>query len=181
MPLPAPSSAPRRAGVVATVAAAVAVLLLSPSFGRAEPTGNYRPDLPPDALATGCFPLPGGAELDLAHQVRDDRDVLTLEGHRRRLTLQYDVVDRAEAERRVVAAFAAVGFVAERGDEPDTLALTRGAQAVHVLVEEIPGTSAETLVRGWILLDLPVTQAVSDAAVCGDPRSTKRWADGSRS
>ncbi|HYG92231.1 MAG TPA: hypothetical protein VD859_01480, partial [Nocardioides sp.] len=52
-----------RARLAARVAVAVvvlAVLLLSHRIGRAEPTGDYRPELPPDALTNGCYPLPSG-------------------------------------------------------------------------------------------------------------------------
>jgi hypothetical protein len=155
----------------------LAVLVSSHELGRAEPTNNYRPDLPPDALATGCFPLPGGAELDLAYQIRRDGDVLTSSGSRRRLLGQYDLVDRDEAERRILAAFVEVGFREVRSAAPDAPVLLRGPDAtdVRVTVTELPDTDAGTLVRGEFLLDLPVV-AAGDAEVCQDPKSTKRWA-----
>ena len=87
--------------VVLGILGVLAALLVSHKLGRAVPTNNYRPVLPADALATGCFPLPGGADLDLAYQIRSDQDVRTSHGSRRQLRGQYDLVDRDEAERRI--------------------------------------------------------------------------------
>lgn len=182
MPTPAVAPRQRRARVfvgVLVALAVVAVLLLSHRFGRAEPTDNYRPPLPPDALATGCYPLPGGAELDLAHQVRRDGDVDGPEGPRRELRGQYDLVGRDEAMARMVEAFTSVGF-AERGreDDGDTLSvsLADGATTVRISAADLPGTDAETLVRGEFVLDLPVVApARPDDPLCSDPKSTKRW------
>ncbi len=56
------------------------IAAFSNSFGRAEPTGNYRPPLAPAALDTGCYPLPDGVEFDFPFQVRRDGDVDTAEG-----------------------------------------------------------------------------------------------------
>ncbi|WP_377325056.1 hypothetical protein ACFJIY_08920 [Pimelobacter simplex] len=164
-------------GGVATVVVLV-LLLLSHEFGRAEPTNNYRPLLPPDALATGCFPLPDGAQLDLPHQIRRDGDHATPDGERRELRGQYDLVDRDEALARIVGAFTAVGFTeGPREDDGDGVAvvLTKGDQRVRALVTELPDTSADTLVRGEFVLDLPVVAAAQDDPVCSDPKSTKRW------
>jgi hypothetical protein len=170
---PAVRSRVRPAIVVVGV---LAVLLSSHELGRAVPTNNYRPDLPPDALATGCFPLPGGAELDLAYQVRRDGDVSAQSGNRRQLLGQYDMVDRDEAERRILAAFREVGFREVRSAAPGGPVLLRGPDAteVRVTVTELPDTDAGTLVRGEFLLDLPAVVA-GDDEVCQDPRSTKRW------
>ncbi|MDN5746816.1 MAG: hypothetical protein L0H31_17120, partial [Nocardioidaceae bacterium] len=113
----APSFLPRRlrrTAVAVGVVAVLVVLLLSHTFGRAEPTNNYRPLLPTAALETGCFPLPGGAHLDLAHQIRWDGD-REVDGERRRvLKGQYDLVDREEAQRRLIEAFTWVGFTRAR-------------------------------------------------------------------
>lgn len=168
-----------RSRVVAAVVVVgvLGLLLLSHTFGRAVPTNNYRPDLPPDALSTGCYPLPGGAELDdLAYQVRQDGDVDTPSGSRRQLRGQYDLVDRDEAERLILAAFEDVGFRQLRRADPDGPVLLRGPDAteVTVAVTEIPGTGASTIVRGDFVLDLPVT-AAGTGEVCQDPKSTKRW------
>lgn len=167
----------RVAGGVAVVVVLV-LLLLSHQFGRAVPTNNYRPLLPADALETGCFPLPGGARLDLPHQVRRDGDVTTTSGARRELLGQYDLVDRDEAVSRIVAAFTAVGFTqGAQEDDGDavTTVLTKGAVTVRARVAELPDTSVDTLVRGEFTLDLPVVAAAKDDPVCSDPKSTKRW------
>lgn len=170
----------RRVGGLVVAVAVVALLLLSHRFGRAEPTNNYRPLLPPDALATGCFPLPDGARLDLPHQIRRDGDVATPDGERRELRGQYDLVDRDEALARIVGAFTAVGFTeGPREDDGDGVAvvLTKGDQTVRARVAALPDTSADTLVRGEFVLDLPVVAAAKDDPVCSDPKSTKRWSE----
>ena len=83
----------RRLGALAGIGIILAVLLLSHRFGRAEPTGSYRPVLAPDALENGCFPLPGGATLDFAYQIRRDGD-REIGGEMRRLLVgQYDEID----------------------------------------------------------------------------------------
>lgn len=171
-----PLARPRRrhVGIGAGVLAVLVVLLLSHTFGRAEPTNSYRPLLPPAALATGCFPLPGGAELDLSHQIRRDGDVRTGEGERRILRGQYNLVDRDEAERRIVKAFTDVGF-REVASAKERVLRKPGAGVVRIRVSELPGTSEATIVRGEFRLDLPVVAAASDDPVCDDPRSTKRW------
>lgn len=162
-------------GVV--VLGVLVALLVSHKLGRAVPTNNYRPELPPDALATGCYPLPGGADLDLAYQIRRDQDVRTSHGTRRQLRGQYDLVDRDEAERRILAAFTKAGFRELERADPQAPAVLRkpGESEVRVTVTELPDTDAGTLVRGDFLLDLPVVPA-TDAEVCQDASSTKRWA-----
>jgi hypothetical protein len=166
-----------RVRLAIAVVAVLAALLVSHKLGRAVPTNNYRPELPPDALVTGCFPLPGGAELDLPHQIRRDGDVDTSSGSRRQLLGQFDLVDPDEAERRILAAFEEVGFRALRPADPDGPVILRRLDAteVRVTVTELPETDAGTLVRGEFILDLPVV-AAGDAEVCRDPKSTKRWA-----
>ncbi|HWJ11834.1 MAG TPA: hypothetical protein VNS46_20805 [Nocardioides sp.] len=173
----------RRIGIAVGALAALALLLLSHSFGRAVPTNNYRPLATVDALATGCYPLPGDAQLDLPHQVRWDEDVATPEGERRILRGQYDLVDLAEARERLVGAFAAVGFreVADDDGWSGTVVMAKGAEEITITVAELPGTSAETLVRGTFVLDLPVAEpARPDDPVCDDPKSTKRWSEAGR-
>ncbi|MFC7502339.1 hypothetical protein ACOACQ_19840 [Nocardioides sp. CPCC 206347] len=175
----------RRVGVAVGVVAVLVVLLLSHSFGRAVPTNNYRPLITTDAIESGCYPLPGDARFDgLAYQVRWDEDVATPEGERRHLYGQYDLVDRAEAQRLLIAAFTKVGFtVASTSADPDAgidigqTVLRRGSTEVNLTVTELPDTSAETLVRGEFELDLPVVAKAKDDPVCDFPSSTKRWAD----
>lgn len=167
----------RRLVFAAAATLVVVVLLLSHTFGRALPTNNYRPLLPAAALSTGCFPLPGGAHLDLSHQIRHDADVDTTHGPRRVLRGQYNLVTRDEAERRLVEAFVAVGYVKSRRTTDGPIILTKpGEVDVSVSVTALPDTSEETLVRGEFVLELPVVAAAKDDPVCSDPKSTKRWA-----
>ena len=173
----------RRIGIAVGALAVLVLLLLSHSFGRAVPTNNYRPLITTDAIASGCYPLPGNARLDLPYQVRWDGDVETAQGERRILRGQYDLVDLDEAVERLVASFTAVGFAPDPADHSappsdDSLTLSKGAERVTITVTELPGTSAETLVRGTFVLDLPVAEpARPDDPVCADPKSTKRWGD----
>ncbi len=96
----------------------LAVLLLSHRFGRADPTEDYRPDVPPDALVTGCFPLPGDTRLTFGYQVRHDGDV-EIDGELRRLLVgQYDEMDESAAIDAIVADFADAGFVASKRPAP---------------------------------------------------------------
>jgi hypothetical protein len=168
-------------GTLVGIVAVLVVLLLSHRFGRAEPTGDYRPDLPPDALATGCFPLPGDARLTFGYQVRHDGDVQVDGEPRRRLVGQYDELDAPSALAAIVADFEAAGFVAAGRPAPfDAMLRQPGGSrddVVRVMVAALPGTSADSLVRGTFELDLPVVRAASAAAVCSDPKATKRWDD----
>ncbi len=172
----------RRAGALAAIVVVLVVLLLSHRFGRAEPTADYRPALPPDALANGCFPLPGDASLDFAYQVRRDGDV-EVDGELRRVLVgQYDEIDDAAALDAIVEDFAEVGYVASDRPAPYDAVLRRPgggeADVVRVMVEQLPGIEEETVVRGTFELDLPVVAAREDAPeICSDPRSTKRWDD----
>lgn len=167
----------RRAATGLAVVVVLVLVALSPSFGRAEPTGNYRPDLPPDALTNGCYPLPDGLTLDFPYQVRTDGDV-TVEGEQRReLTVQYDVVDADDVVESLTSSFREAGFttVTDSGDElaferPDTGTVT----ATVTPLEDIPDDS---IVRGTVVLDLPSVPLSSDDPVCDDPYSTKRFPD----
>nr|WP_278257453.1 hypothetical protein [Nocardioides convexus] len=125
----------RRTGVVVGLLALLAVLLLSHRFGRAVPTNNYRPMITTDAIATGCYPLPGDARLDLPYQIRRDEDVATATGQRRSLQGQYDLVDRDEAEQRLVSSFEAVGF-RPTGGTGGEITLTKGAERIGLVVKE---------------------------------------------
>lgn len=182
MPAPVPTRVRRirRLGAVLGVVVVLVVLLLSHSFGRAVPTNNYRPLITTDAIESGCFPLPGDARFDgLSYQVRSDGDVETPAGDRRHLRGQYNLVERDEAQRLLVAAFTAVGFAATTpavGSDP--VVLRRGEEQVTIVVTELPDTSEETLVRGAFELDLPVAEpARPDDPICRSATSTKRWQD----
>lgn len=154
------------------------VVAFSNSFGRAEPTGAYRPELPPSALENGCYPLPAGVQLDFPHQVRTDGDV----DGRRLLLLHYDLVDNETAEAKLVEAFEDRGFdqVRPRSEnvDPDAVVMRKpGIGEVSAVVRPIPGTTEDSIVRGTIELDLPVAELASDDPICLDPFSTKRFPD----
>lgn len=155
------------AGVIALVAIA-----LSPQFGRAEPTGNYRPDLPADALTNGCYPLPDGVTLDFPYQVRTDGDV----GKRRHLLVQFDEIDADEAIVDLTAAFTEAGFSSEPTGTAGHLAFEKpGVGRVTADVSALPDVSADSIVRGTIAFDLPAIPVQSSSSVCLEPYSTKRF------
>ncbi len=169
-------------GALVGIVLVLVVLLLSHRFGRAEPTGDYRPDIPLDALTTGCFPLPGDVVFpDFGYQVRLDGDVEVDGELRRRLVGQYDQIDEAEALDLIVGNFVNAGFVASKRPAPYDAVLRQPgagrADVVRVMVAQLPGIEDDTLVRGTFELDLPVTEVRSDDPACSDPRSTKRWDD----
>lgn len=171
------SAVVRRTALGLAVVVALVLVALSPSFGRAEPTGNYRPELPPDALTNGCYPLPDGLTLDFPYQVRTDEDV-TVDGEQRRhLRVQYDVVDAPEVVESLTASFLDAGFstVTATADE---LAFERtDTGVVTATVTPLDGITEESIVRGTVVLDLPSIPVASDDPVCDDPYSTKRFPD----
>lgn len=147
-----------RRGVLVGVAVVVFVLC-TPLLGRADVTGNYRPLLPPEALSTGCYPLPGGVVPDFEYVVRRDADTLTADGVRRRLLLHYDRIGAAEAERTLRDQLERAGV---GGD-------------VRISAHDFEGVPDDAVVRGEMLLDLPVVERQSDDPVCSDPAATKRF------
>ncbi len=149
------SRARRRVVSVSVALLAVALVLLSPLLGRAEPVGSYRPPLPPDALTNGCWPLPGDVRLGFGYQVRTDGLYATRDGARRQLVLHYDEVSGVDATRSVEAAFVAAGVT----------------DAV-VVARDFTDTAPGAVVRGQMLLDLPPSEP-GGGAVCQDPFSTK--------
>jgi len=154
----------------------LALVALSPSFGRAEPTGNYRPDLPPDALTTGCYPLPDGLTLDFPYQVRTDGDVTVAGELRRELRVQYDVVDAPEVVESLTASFEDAGFTTSSAGD-DELVFERadtGPVTVTVTPLDVP---QDSIVRGTVVLDLPTVPLSSDDPICEDPYATKRFPD----
>lgn len=168
----------RRMGALAGIGLVLALLLLSHQLGRAEPTGVYRPPLPPEALASGCYPLPGDVMFDFGYQIRGDADVEVNGGTHRILQGQYDGIDEPEALAAIVSDFVASGFVASARPAPyDAVLLEpRGGDVVRVVVTQLPGIEDDTLVRGSFVLVLPVLEAPArTAAVCEDPVVTKRW------
>lgn len=151
-------------------AGALALVVASSSFGRAVPTGNYRPPLAPDALTNGCYPLADGIELDFPYQVRRDGDVTTADGPRREVVLHWDELDVDELEAALDRSLADAGY---RRTAP--LDWTKGPHRVTATVSELPGLLEDSIVRGTVVLDLPVTPLSSDDPVCDDPYSTKRF------
>jgi len=156
----------RRRWYLPLAALVVVLLLIGSRAGRAEPTGSYRPLLPADAIASGCYPLPTGMRIDFPYQVRSDGDVDGPHGRHRRLVLQYDEIDAATAQRRITAALRRAGLPARAAT-----------------VTAYPRVPSDALVRGEIVLTLPsVARAgahssahVPDPAQCDDPFSTKRF------
>lgn len=166
--------------VGALVLVAAVLVALSPTFGRATPSGAYRPLLPPDALTNGCYPLPDGVRLDFPYQVRHDGDV----NGRRNLVIQYDLIDRDAAVAALTKSFAAAGFRTPVDDgvastDGDTSArevvLQKGTTRVIARVVPMDPLTKDQIVRGTITLDLPSEQVRSSAAVCSDVTSTKRF------
>jgi hypothetical protein len=156
------------------VVVVLCIWAMSPSFGRAEPTANYRPTLGPPALETGCFPLPDGVTFDFPFQVRSDGDVATVQGPRRHLLMQFDEVDPSTARDRVQQAFVRAGFTQTSSD--DYLEFRKaGVGRVVADVEPIPGVDDDAVVRGTITLDLPAIAVQSDSDDCSNPYVTKRF------
>lgn len=153
------------------------LVLLGGSFGRAHPTGDYRPDLPPAALTNGCWPLPAGVVLDFPHQVRSDGDFG--EPPRRHLVLQFDVIDAETARERLVESFQSSGFEWTSSASNERLVFEKaGVGSVTATVTPLDGADADYVVRGTIALDLPSSEPLTDAHVCGQPFSTKRFETG---
>lgn len=156
------------------ILAAVLIVAFSNSFGRAEPTGNYRPPLPPVTLDTGCYPLPEGVHFDFSYQTRRDGDVETKRGIRRVLRIQWNLVDLEQARRNVLTAFTDAGFtlVSEEGNE---VRVTRqDVGEVRWRLDPLD-VADDVVVRGWVVFDLPGIARQSDAAICGYPSVTKRF------
>lgn len=184
MALTSPARRLKRWAIAALSVLAVTLVALSPSFGRAEPTGEYRPPLPPDALTNGCYPLPDGVRFDFSYQVRSDGDA----DGRRTLVVQYNLIDLDEAVTAVTRAFSDAGFreivsldstVDTDGrpiDDQRSFALMKGSSVVSGFAYPMDPLTDDQLVRGTIQLDLPVVARQSDAPVCSDVESTKRFA-----
>jgi hypothetical protein len=165
------------AGVLVLIVLAVA----GQSFGRAEPTGNYRPPLVADTLQLGCYPLPDGVTLDFPYVVRSDGDVATAAGERRVLVLHWSLLDLDEVRDRVREAFTRAGFeVAGRPATTSAVLLTRpepggGSTRVTARFTELDNRSPDPIVRGVLELDLPVVALSSDDPECANPFVTKRF------
>jgi hypothetical protein len=143
--------------LVGVLTVAVVAILVSPALGRSAPTGSYRPALPPDTIELGCYPLPRGLTFDFPYQVRSDGDVRG----RRVLTLHYDELEASEVRRRLGVAL-------------DRAGLPRRAATVTAF----PDLPADAIVRGTVVLRLPVAPLSSTDPACADPRTTKRFPPG---
>jgi hypothetical protein len=164
----------RGIGVGVLLVALAVVVLISPSRGRASPLGVYRPPLQAGALESGCYPLPAGVALDFPHQVRLDGDVSTGAGPRRRLEVQYDVLDAAAVSARLRRTLLAAGY-AEQPAAGDELRFRGPAGvAVGATVTPLAGVPDDAIVRGTVVLDLPTLGAQRDDRACADPAVTKR-------
>jgi hypothetical protein len=164
-------------GVLAFLVLAVA----GQSLGRAEPTGNYRPELVADPLTVGCYPLPDGVHLDFPYVVRRDGDVGTASGERRRLVLHWALLDLQEVRNQLGETFAQAGFEVSGPDQnPSELPLVRtepggGRTRVVARLTELDNRSSDPIVRGLLELDLPVVALSSDDPACANPYVTKRF------
>lgn len=151
------------------------------SFGRAEPSSNYRPELVADPIRIGCYPLPDGVSLDFAYVVRRDGDVTTASGERRRLTLHWSLLDLPEVRDQLREAFTRAGFeVIGQDTTPSVLSSTRpepggGSISVTARLTELDNLSPDPIVRGVLELDLPVVELSSDDPACANPFVTKRF------
>jgi hypothetical protein len=169
--------------VLLAVAVALAVLvvlaLVGATQGRAEPTGNYRPELAADPLEVGCFPLPEGLELDFPYVVRTDGDVGAGDQARRHLVLHWSLLDRAEVRDRLAAALIEAGYATET--TTDGLVARRAgageeeAGRVEVRLTELANPAPDPIVRGVVELDLPTAERASADPDCDNPFVTKRF------
>lgn len=151
----------RRAITLGTIAVALAIVLLSPRFGRAVTVHNYRPDLPPDSLVS-CWPLPDGLRLPFEYQVRSDRLVGPPGRQRRLLLVQFDRIDPPTAQRRLEDAVRASGAPVRFTVRP---------------LPVPPSVAAQYVVRGSVLLDLPPS-VPSTTPPCDSPYTTKDFPPG---
>jgi hypothetical protein len=165
--------------VIAGVLVFAVLIAAGQSLGRAEPTGNYRPDLVADPLGIGCYPLPDGVVLDFPYVVRRDGDVPTASGERRSLELHWSLLDLDQVRDRLSQAFTRAGF-AVTGRDPAALSMTRpepggGVTRVAARLTELDNRSPDPIVRGVLELDLPVVALSSDDPACANPFVTKRF------
>jgi hypothetical protein len=173
--------AARRVTVIAGALVLVILAAAGQSIGRAEPTGNYRPELVDDTLRLGCYPLPDGVSLDFPYVVRRDGDVVTSSGERRSLVLHWSLLDLDEVRERLRDTFGRAGF--EVGDQDGTtsaLTMTRpepgdGVTRVAARLMELDNPSPDPIVRGVLELDLPVVALSSKDPLCTNPFVTKRF------
>lgn len=182
MPVLHPSLPSRQLGRIFGGILLVIVILavaFSNEFGRAEPTGRYRPELPPPTLTLACYPLPGDATLDFGAVVRTDGDV-TLDGvPRRQMVLHYLDLDVAGVRAALVEAFTEAGYVetgASAGAGSATTVTMTGPNGAYLVFDiEAFDVPEETVVKGEVTLDLPVQELASDDPWCSNWYATKRF------
>lgn len=147
----------------------VGVVVASPLFGTARPTGVFRPPATVTRLAGACSPLPDGVELDVAHQVRSDLTQGDGDHERRLIRVQLDLVDPDEAESEVVADLLAAGFSEQTAVDGGYRRFRRDDYGVIGLaVEPLWDDRADAIVRGVMRLRLPATTAEDEPADCGE-------------
>lgn len=170
--------------VLLAVAVALAVLvvlaLVGATQGRAEPTGNYRPELAADPLEVGCYPLPEGLVLDFPYVVRRDGDATTGSGPRRHLVLHWSLLELDEVRERLDAALVEVGFATDVEADGTRLAAHRvetGGElsVVEAHFAELDNPAPDPIVRGVLELALPVTERASTDPDCDNSFVTKRF------
>ncbi len=138
--------------------AGLLLVVLSPLFGRADVGGSYRPLLPADGLTNGCYPLPGDVRLDFPYVLRRDSQIVAAEGLRREVVLHFDRIDAAEAIARTEETFRAAGVLDQ----------------VDIRARDFEGNDDDAVIRGEMLLRLPVTSVRPTGVDCLNLWSTKR-------
>jgi hypothetical protein len=157
-------------------AVAVVLVLLGHTFGRAETTHTYRPDVPPAALDNGCFPLPHGLHLDFDYQVRADGDIPVGSGSRRTLLMQFDLISLDQVRARLVGDFRRAGFKRIGSDRGDRLMFRRAdTGTVSAVLAPLPDLIPGAIVQGTITFALPSIPQQGSSLACDDPYSTKRF------
>ncbi|WP_166139354.1 hypothetical protein [Nocardioides ochotonae] len=166
--------------VLLAVAGLVVLALVGATQGRAEPTGNYRPELAADPLEVGCYPLPEGLELDFPYVVRTDGDIGTGDRARRHLVLHWSLLDRAEVRDRLEAALTVAGYATETTSDGLVGRRTVAGEPseagrVEIRLTELDNPAPDPIVRGVVELDLPTTERASADPDCDNSFVTKRF------
>jgi hypothetical protein len=157
----------RRVLVLATAAVCLGVVVASPLFGTADPTGAFRPPVTTPRLAGACSPLPDGVTLDFAHQVRSDHRERDGDAQRRAIRLQFDLIDVDEAESEVETELVAAGFREQAAVDGRFRFFRRDDYGVVGLaVEPLWEDRPDAIVRGVMRLKLPVTTYQDEPSRC---------------
>lgn len=105
----------------------------------------------------------------------------TTSGARRSMVLHWSLFDLDEIRDRLRASFTRAGFeVAGRGDTGPELSLTRtepdgSITHVRARLTELDNPAPDPIVRGVLVLDLPVAARSSADSDCANPFVTKRF------